>query len=280
MENTWILKVTKPDQPGIIANITRILYSAKANIVENEEFVDPISCIFFMRTEFRAAPEKMEEIRFELNGYFTHHDDWTLVPKATKKIWVLCTKEHHCLGDILLRNLYKEWNAEVVGVISNHNILKQLSDRFDSPYFYVSHEDKTREEHEKEIKDIISSKEFDYIVLAKYMRVLSPDFVSRFDGKIINIHHSFLPAFTGARPYHQAFVRGVKIIGATAHFVNSELDQGPIIHQSIREVDHSYTEEDLIRAGRDVEVQVLSHALNLTFEERVFIYQNKTVVFR
>ncbi|GAG55927.1 unnamed protein product, partial [marine sediment metagenome] len=156
-----------------------------------------------------------------------------LIKHEMKKIIVFVTKEHHCLGDLLIKNEYKEINAEIVAVISNHPDLESLVSKFKIPFYYFSHQNKTREEHEEEILEIVEKFDHDYIVLAKYMRILTPEFVSKFKNRIINIHHSFLPAFIGAEPYVQAFKRGVKIIGATAHFINKELDEGPIIVQEV-----------------------------------------------
>jgi formyltetrahydrofolate deformylase len=192
---------------------------------------------------------------------------------------VLATKEHHALGDLLIRNFYQELKAEIVAVVSNHEYLRDLVAKFGIPYHYVAHQGLEREEHEGRVLEIIDGYQPEYLVLAKYMRVLSPNFVDCYRGRIINIHHSFLPAFVGAKPYHQAYERGVKIIGATAHFVSDDLDEGPIIAQDVIPVDHTFSAEEMIGAGRDVEKTVLAKALKLVFEDRVFINGNKTVVF-
>lgn len=280
MSSEWILRIKRKDEPGIIFRITGILSGLGANIIENEEFVDKEKSLFFMRTEFEWNGEK-PELERSLSQFLHSDSEWTVDRKRIKKIWVLATKEHHCLSDILVRTYHREWNVEVIGVISNHEVLRDFTEKLGFRFFCVSHENKDRKDHEKEIKNILnSSGAFDFIVLAKYMRILSPEFSAEYSGKTVNIHHSFLPAFIGARPYRQAFERGVKIIGATAHFVTSDLDQGPIISQSVVPVDHSFTEEDLIRTGRDVEVQVLVSAMKLIFEERVFIDGNKTVILK
>ena len=168
--------------------------------------------------------------------------------------------------------------AGEAAVIGNHDTLRSLVERFDIPFELVSHEGLTRNEHDQKMADAIDAYQPDYVVLAKYMRVLTPEFVARFPNKIINIHHSFLPAFIGARPYHQAYERGVKIIGATAHYVNDNLDEGPIIMQDVIHVDHTYTAEDMMRAGRDVEKNVLSRALYKVLAQRVFVYGNRTII--
>jgi formyltetrahydrofolate deformylase len=200
-------------------------------------------------------------------------------PLPEKKIVVLVTKEYHCLSDILTRNHFKTLGANVQCVIGNHPDLKNITERFGIPFHLVSHENKSKERFEAELMNIILPYKPDYLILAKFMRILSPEFIKSFKLKIINIHHSFLPAFTGANPYSQALKRGVKIIGATAHFVTSDLDEGPIITQKIISVNHSFTLTDLIKAGRENETAALAKAMQLVFEDRVFVYNNKTVVF-
>lgn len=200
--------------------------------------------------------------------------------KAGKKsLIILATKENHCLGDLLLRQESGELNAEIKAVIANRAELKSLVERFSIPFFWVDSDGISREEHEGKVGEIIERFSPDLLALAKYMRILSSDFTSRYEGKIINIHHSFLPAFIGANPYKQAFARGVKIIGATAHFVTNELDEGPIIAQDIIHINHTYSWQDMQKAGRDVEKSVFAHALDLVLHDRVFINGNKTIVF-
>lgn len=184
----------------------------------------------------------------------------------------------HCLGDLLIKHAEGKLDANITTVISNYDNLRGLVEKFDIPFEHVSHEGITREEHESRVCDIIKTYQHDVIVLAKYMRILSPNFVKQFQGKLLNIHHSFLPAFIGANPYKQAYERGVKIIGATSHFVTDDLDEGPIIAQDIIRVDHSYSWQAMRDAGHDVEKNVLSTALNLVLKDKVFVYNNKTVI--
>jgi formyltetrahydrofolate deformylase len=191
----------------------------------------------------------------------------------------MATTEPHCLGDLLLRNSYGELPARVDAVISNHNSLKPLTQAFGIPFHCVNHEDLNRCDHEQQIHEVLSKYNPDYIVLAKYMRIFSPEFVEEFKNRLINIHHSFLPAFVGANPYYQAYERGVKIIGATAHFVTDDLDEGPIIAQNILPINHSYTATEMANAGRDVEKTVLAKAVRMVLEERIFIHNNRTIVF-
>lgn len=186
----------------------------------------------------------------------------SFVEPRKKDVVILATKEAHCLGDFLVRNAYGELNANIRGTVANHDRLQTLVEKFDIPFQTVSHEGKTRVEHERQILNAIQRFPHDYIVSAKYMRILSKDFVNRNPNRMINIHHSFLPAFIGSNPYRQAFDRGVKIIGATAHFVTSDLDDGPIISQSVIPVDHTHSAQDMAQAGHDVEKVVLAKALN------------------
>ncbi len=279
MSDTYILLIDGPDQPGLIHKITGTIFYQGLNIVSNSEFVDQKTNHFFMRSEFTGdlnCDNLVAGLETALSGDY----NIKLAKKVPKKIIILATKEHHCLADILIRHEYKKINAEIQCVISNHQNLKDLVDRFDIPYHYIPHKDLEREDHEAKIDEIIPQYDVDYLVLAKYMRILTPEFVQKYKNKIINIHHSFLPAFVGANPYEQAFERGVKIIGATSHFVNEELDQGPIIVQEVIDVDHSYNSEAMRQAGQDAEELALAKALKLVCEDRVFINENKTVVFK
>ncbi|MGX3066912.1 formyltetrahydrofolate deformylase [Ursidibacter arcticus] len=272
-----ILLTECPDDTGLVAKITNICYKHQLNIVKNSEFVDSDTRRFFMRTELQGIFND-QTLLADLQFTLPKGSIYKLVPQKQKRIVILVTKEAHCLGDILMKTYYGGLNVEIAAVIGNHDTLRSLAERFDVPFHLVSHEGLTRVEHDKLLSDKIDEYAPDYIVLAKYMRVLNPEFVERYPNRVINIHHSFLPAFIGAKPYQQAYERGVKIIGATAHFINNELDQGPIIMQNVINVDHTYTADAMMRAGRDVEKTVLSRALELVLADRVFVYQNKTIV--
>ncbi|CAM4295239.1 formyltetrahydrofolate deformylase [Vibrio neonatus] len=265
------------DEPGLIAKITNICYKHQLNIIHNNEFVDNTSGHFFMRTElegnFNDAVFK-EDLDFAL----PNNAEKTLVDSSKKKVVVLVTKESHCLGDILMKTFDGSLNVDVTAVVSNYDILQPLVEKFDIPFRHVSHEGLSREGHELKVQEAIDDFDADYIVLAKYMRILTPSFVEHYQNRIINIHHSFLPAFIGAKPYLQAYERGVKIIGATAHFVTNDLDEGPIIKQDVIPVDHNFSAQDMAQAGRDVEKNVLSKALNKVVNDHVFVYGNKTVI--
>jgi len=232
-----------------------------------------------MRTELEGRFND-ETLLADLDDALPEGSDRRVVPSGRKRLVVLVTKESHCLGDILMKSYSGALDVDIAAVVGNYDKLADLTGKFDIPFHTVSHEGLSREEHELQVRAIIDQYQPDYVVLAKYMRVLTPDFVAAYRRKIINIHHSFLPAFIGARPYQQAYDRGVKIIGATAHFVTDVLDEGPIIEQDVIHVSHSFTANDMAKAGRDVERSVLSRALAHVLDEKVFVYGNKTVVFK
>jgi formyltetrahydrofolate deformylase len=233
-----------------------------------------------MRTEFESDEVKdLLVIKNALDAQLRSTDLIIRIHERSKKnIVILVTKEHHCLSELLVRHHFDELNANIIAVFGNHEVLRSYVEKFDLPFITISHEGKSREQHESEVAEALNKYDADYIVLAKYMRILSPAFVEKFQGKLINIHHSFLPAFIGANPYKQAHERGVKIIGATAHYVNSELDQGPIICQDVIQVDHKHSAKDMARVGKDIEKMVLFKALQLVFDDKVFISENRTVI--
>lgn len=272
-----ILLTECPDDKGLVAKITNICYTHQLNIIQNNEFVDDETRRFFMRTELQGEFND-EAILADLAYQLPLGSIYHLIPQKRKRIVILVTKEAHCLGDILMKAYYGGLDVEISAVIGNHDTLRDLTERFEIPFHFISHEGISRVEHDALLAAKIDEYAPDYIVLAKYMRVLNPEFVARYPNRVVNIHHSFLPAFIGAKPYQRAYARGVKIIGATAHFINNELDEGPIIVQNVINVDHTYTAETMMRAGRDVEKTVLSRALELVLANRVFVYQNKTVI--
>ena len=276
--STQVLLVECEDRRGLVHTITGVLLKHGVNVVGNQEFVDRGPARFFMRTEF-DGDVNAGQLEAELRATLPAAANIRLSNLKPKRIVVLASKEHHCLGDILIRHAFGELNAQVLGVISNHTGLKTLATRFDLPFHFINHESLSREAHEAQLLKIIDPLQPDYLVLAKYMRVLTPEFVRHFPARIINIHHSFLPAFIGAKPYQQAFDRGVKVIGATAHYVTEKLDEGPIIVQQVIPVDLTHTAQDLSQAGHDVEQMVLARALRMVFEDRVFLCGNRTVIF-
>jgi len=268
------------DEKGLVHKISSIFYEQGLNILSNSEFVDKENNKFFMRSVVAGVIDA-DKLKNQIQNIKTTNKlSVKVISPKKKNIILMVTKELHALGDILIRHEAGELEANILGVISNYDMLKSLVTKFDIPYITVSHENLQREEHElKVIEAIKSFGDVDYIVLAKYMRILTPHFVKTFEDKILNIHHSFLPAFIGANPYKQAFNRGVKIIGATAHFVNNNLDEGPIIAQEVIHINHAYSWKDMQKSGRDVEKVVLSRALKLALEDRIFVYNNKTVIF-
>jgi formyltetrahydrofolate deformylase len=273
-----IVVIQCKDQVGLVAGITGVLSKEQLNIVSLREHVDKGENRFFIRVHIEQDTDSVA-LEVKLRKALPADAIIKVNPLPEKKIVVLVTKEYHCLGDILIRHYFKTLGAQVQCVIGNHDTLQNICQRFDIPFYLVSHEKKEKDAFEAQISSLMDKYAPDYIVLAKFMRILSPAFVAQYAGRLINIHHSFLPAFVGASPYRQAFERGVKLIGATAHFVTNELDEGPIIAQQIIPVTHSHTAGDMMKAGKEIETAVLAKALHLVFEDRVLVYKNKTVVF-
>ena len=267
------------DAVGLVARISGILANHQLNITAMREFVDEQSEIFFTRIECQGNPPDVIELNNELTLNLPLDSIIRINPKQEKSLALLVTKEYHCLGDTLTRHFFNTLNATVSCVIGNYTILEDFTKKFDIPFYYVSHEGKSQEEFEYEILEILETYKPDYVVLAKFMRILSPIFVAAYAEKIINIHHSFLPAFVGANPYRQAHARGVKIIGATAHFVSNDLDEGPIITQQVIPVNHTFSAKDMVVAGKEIEKSVLSTALQLVLQDRVFVSGNRTILF-
>ena len=278
MTTQYILKIDCSDEKGLIYRIADVVFKYQLNIVKNDEFVDRENGKFFMRAVLSGDAD-LNAFKGTLDAMLPANANIYVSEQRKKNIILMGTKESHCLGDILLKHNSGDLNANILAVVSNYDDLECLTKKFGIPFHHVSHLDLERQEHEKRVLEVLGQYEVDYVVLAKYMRILSPDFVKHYSEKMINIHHSFLPAFIGANPYKQAFSRGVKIIGATAHFVNDNLDEGPIISQDVIHVDHEMTWKDMQRAGRNVEKVVLSNALDLALEDRIFVYANKTIIF-
>ena len=277
--NQYRVLIDANDEKGLVHKVSSIFYNYDLNILSNSEFVDKESNKFFMRSVVEGAVNK-KELSDAINAVLPKDSSVKVVEPKKKNIIIMATKELHALGDILIRHEAGELEANILAVVSNYDKLESLVAKFGIPYITISHEGLEREEHEDKIIECISAyDDVEYIVLAKYMRILTPKFVKAFEDKILNIHHSFLPAFIGANPYKQAYERGVKIIGATAHFVNNNLDEGPIIAQEVIHVNHAYSWKDMQRSGKDVEKVVLSRALKLALEDRIFVYENKTVIF-
>lgn len=274
----YILKVSCDDEKGLILRISEIVVKNGLNYLSTNEFVDHENHRFYMRAVLDGELEVKGFVN-TLLAFLPRSAQVFCEEVRRKNIVVMATKENHCLGDILIRENSGDLNANVLAVVANHEDLREFASKFDVPFICVPSDGVGREEHEKMVLNELKKFNFDYLILAKYMRILSSDFVSNYEEKIINIHHSFLPAFIGANPYKQAYERGVKIIGATAHFVTECLDEGPIITQDVVLVNHEMDWQDMRRAGRNIEKVVLTRALDLVFDERVFVYKNKTVIF-
>jgi formyltetrahydrofolate deformylase len=275
-----IVTLSCVDQPGIVHAMTTSVLSCGGNITENQQFTDPITHTFVMRTRFETD-QSLTNVESSITAGLSH-----LKPKITirpvnqkKKALILVTNESHCLRDLLYLKELDELPIEIPAVISNHQTLRTLVESHGIPFHHIDTEKLGKEKAEKEIKQIADESKVDFLLLARYMQILSPTFCQSFNGRVINIHHSFLPGFKGAKPYHQAHERGVKVIGATAHFVTSSLDEGPIIDQDVAHVNHSSSPDDLIAIGRDIERRVLSKAAKLYAEDKIFIVGNRTVVF-
>ncbi len=277
----YVVLIACPDRPGLVHQITGLMFERRFNVTENQEFVDHLTRRFFMRTQFEAVAG------FGVDCHALTIALQSLIPDAficqvrelgVRNLVILASRELHCLGDLLVRHSTGELTANILAVISQHSDCGPLVKRFELPFLCIPVVG-NRQAHEAEILQAIEPLAPDYLVLARYMRIFSHDFVSHFPEQMINIHHSFLPAFIGKDPYQQAHERGVKIIGATSQFVIEGLDQGPIITQGTVPVDHSYSPEAMARRGQDVEKIVLAQGLNLVLEDRVMIESNRTIVF-
>lgn len=273
-----VLLISCADERGLVNRVTGCLLRHSLNVVENDEYVDRRSATFFMRTDLEGDvdPERLLDC---LRQSLPEGASIELRDRSPRRLVLYATREPHCLGDLLLRHDAGELRARVLAVVSQYDVLRRLVERFEIPFHHIPADQCTRGEHEQSLLAATEPYRPDYLVLAKYMRVLSPDFVARFPNRILNIHHSFLPAFVGSNPYRQAYERGVKIIGATAHYVNEELDEGPIIAQSVIPVSHTQDAANMARSGRDIERSVLARALNLVLEDRVLVVGRRTLVF-
>jgi len=272
------------DQKNIIASVTTFIANVEGNITYIDQHVDVEQNVFFMRLEceFTNSQITIESLKEDFEKTLATGFDmsWDLYSQEQKpKMALFVSKYDHCLFDILGRYSAGELNVEIPLIVSNHNDLRSIAERFDIPFHYVPFTKDNKEEGESRQIELLKKYEINFIVLARYMQIITPKLISLYENKIINIHHSFLPAFPGAKPYHSAFKRGVKIIGATSHYVTEELDEGPIIEQDIARVSHIHSVEDFIMKGRDLERIVLARAIKLHAERKTMVYSNKTVVF-
>ena len=273
----YTLLIDANDEKGLIYKITKVLYDQNLNILNQQEYVDKDLKKFFFRSELQGDIKNIDDTYKKLKEILPTAKI-KLNKNKKKSIVILATKEAHALGDILIKYYSGDFDIEIKAVIANRENLKDLVEKFSIPFYYIPAENKERENHENEMIEIIKPLNPDLIILAKFMRILTPNFVEAFPEKILNIHHSFLPAFIGANPYKQAYERGVKIIGATSHLVNNNLDDGPIIEQDVIKVSHDLDWKEMRNRGRDIEKIVLSRAIKLLLEDRVFVNENKTII--
>ncbi|RDB41984.1 formyltetrahydrofolate deformylase [Halomonas sp. DQ26W] len=283
--NQFILTVSCKTGPNIVAGITSYLSERGGYIYELSQFDDKVSGQFFMRTVFNTFSESslsFEEIRTGFVDVADKFDlEWTMhEANRPTKVLIMVSRFDHCLVDLLYRYRKGELNIEITAIVSNHYDLQPIAEREEIRFDYLPVTKETKTEKESDLLNIIDQTGTELVVLARYMQVLSDNLCEQLRGRAINIHHSFLPGFKGGKPYHQAFERGVKLIGATAHYVTGDLDEGPIIEQSVQPVNHAYYPEELVAIGRDTETMALARAVKLHTENRVFLYGNKTVIFK
>jgi len=277
--------ISCPDQPGIVAAVSRFLHEHGANIVQSDQYtMDPEGGMFFIRIEFDLyeLDRRLETLELDFSEVVAakFQMQWSVsVANRKKRLAIFVSKEDHCLLELLWQWQAGDLNADIAMVISNHNDMRDIVESFDIPYHHIPVTSETKQQAEEQQMKLVDEGQVDAIVLARYMQIISPKFIEHYPNRIINIHHSFLPAFVGGKPYAQAYDRGVKIIGATAHYVTEELDGGPIIEQDVQRVSHRDNVNDLKRIGRHIERIVLARAVSWHVEDRILVHQNKTVVF-
>lgn len=281
--NHYILTLSCPDRIGIVHGVTGWLLNLHGNIVDAQQFGDIEEERFFLRVNFKLPqPVPIDELNEKFAPVASKFDMQARIHDAQRKarLLILVSRQGHCLNDLLFRTQSGQLPAEIAGVVSNHDDYASLAASYQIPFHHLPVTPATRQQQEAQILDLVDREKIDLVVLARYMQILSPNLCEQLSGRAINIHHSFLPSFKGARPYLQAYARGVKIIGATAHYVTSDLDEGPIIEQDVERVDHSFTVHDLARMGSDIESLVLARAVRRHIEHRILLNGKRTVVFR
>lgn len=281
--NTAVLRLNCEDKKGIVFNVAKFLYDRGGNIIDAQQHTEQLDNRFFMRVHFdrREMKTTKQELRKDLDALAREFnmDVEISFGDERKRMAIMVSKYDHCLYDLFLRHQYGEINADLTLVVSNHPDLERVAENFRVPFCCIPVDKNAKEEAEQRILDLFRQHYVDFVVLARYMQVLTPLMVSSFRRRIINVHHGFLPAFKGAKPYHQAYERGVKLIGATSHYVTEELDMGPIIQQETVRVNHTHSAEDLVMMGRDVEKKVLAYAVKAHAEDRIMVYRHRTIVF-
>ncbi|MFC9221954.1 formyltetrahydrofolate deformylase [Streptomyces hygroscopicus] len=278
----YVLTLSCPDKPGIVHAVSSYLFMTGCNIEDSQQFGDRDTGLFFMRVAFRAvSPVKVEDLRASFAAVGDSFQmDWAIHRADQKmRVLIMVSKFGHCLNDLLFRSRIGALPVEIAAVVSNHTDFEELVGSYGIPFHHIPVTKDTKREAEARLLDLVRAEHVELVVLARYMQVLSDDLCKELSGRIINIHHSFLPSFKGAKPYHQAHARGVKLIGATAHYVTADLDEGPIIEQEVERVGHELTPDQLVAVGRDVECQALARAVKWHSERRVLLNGHRTVVF-
>ena len=278
---SYVLTLACQDRPGLVFAVSSWLMDMGGNILDSQQFDDRMGHNFFMRVHFEVADVELTELRSSFTQVATAHGmDWQMFSAvAPYRTLVLVSKFGHCLNDLLFRQSTSSLNIVIPAVVSNHRDFERLAATYDVPFYYVPVTPDTKEQAEARLLELVDELDIDLVVLARYMQVLSDETCKKLEGKVINIHHSFLPSFKGAKPYHQAHERGVKLIGATAHYVTADLDEGPIIEQDVTRVNHRMTPNEMVQAGRDVEAQVLSRAVRWHTEQRALLDGSRVVIF-
>ncbi len=283
MEQTATLLVCCPDRKGLVAALAQVLYGHGANILDADQHTDPVAGQFFQRIKFDLSELHTDRTSLEtaISEVATRFSmNWRIANGLHRgKTAIFVSKYDHCLYDLLLRQRAGELSTEIPMIISNHPDLEPVAKQFGVPFHHLSITSGTKRAQEDRILELLGAADVDLVVLARYMQILTDDFLNRYEGQVINIHHSFLPAFMGSKPYHRAFERGVKLIGATAHYATADLDEGPIIEQDVVRCSHRDSVQDLVRKGRDLEKVVLARAVRWHLDDRILVYDNKTVVF-
>lgn len=283
MSNTAILLIDCPDRKGLVAAVSEFLYRHNANIIHADQHRDDDSGLFLMRVEWDLSDFTLDIVEFK-EQFKPVADEFALrwrlkLSSQRQRMAIFVSHYDHCLADLLYRHRSRELDCDVPLIISNHPDSQRLAEFYQIPFHYIAVEKGKRGEAEQQQLALVREHKIDLIVLARYMQILSPEFVRHYPQQIINVHHSFLPAFSGAKPYHRAFARGVKLIGATSHYVTDELDEGPIIEQDVTRISHRDQLDDLLQKGRDLEKVVLSRAVRWHIEHRILLYAGKTVIF-
>lgn len=278
-----VLTLNCSDKRGIVADVTQFLYKVGGNVLDSQQHREELCNQFFMYVKFdiKDLTCTRKELQESMDSIASKYDmQWKLsFSDNAKKMAIMVSKYDHCLYDILLRHKYGELNTEIALIVSNHLDLENVAEHFGVPYVYIPRSKTNREEADQKALELFQSHQVDFVVMARYMQILTPTILDEYHHRIINVHHGFLPAFKGAKPYHQAYEKGVKLIGASSHYATEELDMGPLIEQETARVDHSYCVEDLVRLGRSIESKVLADAVKAHTEDRIIVFNNRTIVF-